>query len=207
MHTYVERAAHGPWWRRPFFRRRSLIVEGFQTRLIAMQALLLAVMLICLAAALFAPSIGALVAIGDRPRLADGSRFLVMRESVWPAVAVFFLGSTLLSMLMMHRVAGPIYRFRQVFADVSRGVLTMRVSTRTGDYLTEEAAELDEMVSTLRTRIEAAKVAVAKAEGQIADLMDRKGGESQELQDAAAMLATASRTLNEFHTERKPPAA
>ena len=89
-------------------------------------------------------------------------------EFRWETRLLAVVTATLVTVLLTHRVAGPLYRFRRVFADVGRGVLTMRVTLRHGDYLTAEAADLDRMVSALRERVAAAKTALTQAHDALA---------------------------------------
>ena len=61
----------------------------------------------------------------------------------------------LLGLMMSLKVAGPIYRFKKVMAEVAKGNINMRVSLRDGDQFTDMADTFNEMMDTLSARIKA----------------------------------------------------
>jgi methyl-accepting chemotaxis protein len=58
------------------------------------------------------------------------------------------------SLIVSHRLAGPIYRFEKSAQIVGSGNLTHRVSLRTGDELLELQEEFNSMVSSLQSLIQ-----------------------------------------------------
>lgn len=189
--------------RRPWFRRRSFLVDGFQARFIVTQLAWLAILLGLLAIATFAPSVRSLLG-SEHGDLAVATHFLTMHGTIWPLLAAFFVAAAAVSMFQTHRVAGPLYRFRRVFADVGRGVLTMRVTLREGDYLTQEAAELEQMIVQLRTRAAAAQAAVARARESLAAANADRHDDA--LAVALAATAEAVDSLDTFVTVLGEPA-
>lgn len=121
----------------------------------------LAVLTLVLFAPIVLPLLRHAGAQNEATETALADRMLMLHQIVWPLLGSFFLLSGLVSLLMTHRIAGPLYRFRRVFADIGRGTLSMHVTLRDGDYLTDEAAELDAMVAALRARVTRAKEAIA----------------------------------------------
>jgi general secretion pathway protein G len=128
-------------------------VDGFQARFIATHLVTLAGLMALLSAGIFAKPVWLLLEGNSPQRLRVADEFLALHRVIWPLLGLFFLGAGVVSVFMTHRVAGPLYRFRRVFRDVGRGVLSMRVRTRDGDYLAAEARDLDEMVGSLRSRL------------------------------------------------------
>jgi methyl-accepting chemotaxis protein len=86
-------------------------------------------------------------------RAAVAEQFLALHERVWPSLLVVLLLFGFHSLLVSHRFAGPLLRFRRTFEAVAAGDLTPRVQLRRHDYLKPEAEVLDRMVSDLRQRV------------------------------------------------------
>lgn len=200
--TAAEHIAGG---RPPFLKRRILIVEGFQIRFIVTQLLWLAALMAMGALVLFYRPVT--IMLGDRPeqRLDVATRFLALHGLVWPLLIAFFASATVVSIVMTHRVAGPLYRFRRVFDDVARGVLTMRVRTREGDYLKPEAEQLDRMIGSLRGHVSKLKADVAQAAGEVKVAASLTREMPAELASASAALDRADRVLSGFETELRTP--
>lgn len=139
---------------------------------------------------------------GPADALSLADRFLFLHHVAWPLLAGFFLVSSAILMLTTHRVAGPLYRFRQIFRDVSRGRLIVPVTTRAGDFLTEEAADLDSMLKATRDRINRAKrdaaVAADGAGRLVTGAAQPTPGELRALSDR---ITAIRRVLDEFQSE------
>jgi len=144
-------------------RRRRLVVEGFQLQYVAASLLGLLIHLTIVAAVLFGPLI---YIVRTSPRSSEAvtsaaTRLLALHGWVWPGLALLFVLEALRTLVMSHRIAGPLYRFRQVFARLGSGDLAQRVVIRRRDYLWAEARELDSAIAAVRARVEAAKVLAA----------------------------------------------
>lgn len=139
---------------KPLRRRRFILLE-FQNRMLLFTFLYFMSTVVILAAVLFIPLMRGLEAEGLSPeqRGIVAGEFLSLHYRFWPAIPVvlFLLGSH--SILVSHRVAGPLLRFRRVFRAVSKGNLTGRVQLRKNDYLKHDAEMLSEMLDSLRTRL------------------------------------------------------
>lgn len=61
-----------------------------------------------------------------------------------------------------NRIAGPVYRVRQVAQALAEGDLTSRARIREGDFFGEELATLDTAVTTLRERINGLRDAASR---------------------------------------------
>ena len=54
--------------------------------------------------------------------------------------------------LFLHRVAGPVYRFQSVLKRVTRGEIPSEFKLREGDFFSETATELNQVLTLLRER-------------------------------------------------------
>ncbi|MGH7404328.1 MAG: hypothetical protein ACREJA_00410 [Candidatus Methylomirabilales bacterium] len=138
------------------YKRRRILIESYQYRLLFINLLYFCIILLIFAAALFLPLILKLrsgsASVIEQGELAG--QFLALHARVWPAMLVVFVLLALHSTFVSHRIAGPLYRFRKVFGAVARGDLSVRATLRKGDYLGKESESLNEMIASLRAKIE-----------------------------------------------------
>lgn len=138
------------------YKRRRILIESYQYRLLFINLLYFCIILLIFAAALFLPLILKLRSGGasviEQGELAG--QFLALHARVWPAMLVVFVLLALHSTFVSHRIAGPLYRFRKVFGAVAGGDLSVRAQLRKGDYLGKESDSLNEMIASLRAKIE-----------------------------------------------------
>ena len=138
-----------------FFKRRRLIVDRFQYRLVAISAGHFGLVLLVFLAAMMLPLMLKLddpsATYIEKQRVAEV--LLFFHEQLWlPLVAVFLL-LTVHSLSVSHRIAGPLYRFRAVYKSLAGGDLAIRANIRKKDYLHTDAKALNEMIEALETRI------------------------------------------------------
>jgi len=138
------------------YKRRRILIESYQYRLLFINLLYFCIILLIFAAALFLPLILKLrsgsASVIEQGELAG--QFLALHARVWPAMFVIFVLLALHSVFVSHRIAGPLYRFRKVFGAVASGDLSVRAKLRKGDYLGKESDSLNEMIASLRAKIE-----------------------------------------------------
>ena len=138
------------------YKRRRILIESYQYRLLFINLLYFCIILLIFAAALFLPLILKLrsgsASVIEQGELAG--QFLALHARVWPAMLVVFVLLALHSTFVSHRIAGPLYRFRKVFGAVATGDLSVRANLRKGDYLGKESESLNEMIASLRAKIE-----------------------------------------------------
>ena len=137
------------------YKRRRILIESYQYRLLFINLLYFCIILLIFAAALFLPLILKLrsgsASVIEQGELAG--QFLALHARVWPAMLVVFVLLALHSTFVSHRIAGPLYRFRKVFGAVARGDLSVRANLRKDDYLGKESESLNEMIASLRAKI------------------------------------------------------
>lgn len=98
----------------------------------------------------------------DNPALSWQERAVVANDLLslhtrfWP----WALGASLVvlihcahTLLLMQRVAGPLYRLTRVFPQIGEGNLCIRATFREGDYLVPEADLVNRMTVQLQTKI------------------------------------------------------
>jgi methyl-accepting chemotaxis protein len=138
------------------YKRRRILIESYQYRLLFINLLYFCIILLIFAAALFLPLILKLnsgnASVVEQGELAG--QFLALHSRVWPAMLVVFVLLALHSVFVSHRIAGPLYRFRKVFGAVAGGDLSVRATLRKGDYLGKESESLNRMIVSLRAKVE-----------------------------------------------------
>jgi methyl-accepting chemotaxis protein len=78
---------------------------------------------------------------------------LYVHARFWPA---FIAVSAILvchSILISHKIAGPIYRFRLVFRQIAEGNFSDPVQIRKHDYLHEDKDLINEMISSISSKL------------------------------------------------------
>ena len=139
----------------PAPKRRRILIESLQYRLLFIHLIYFVTILLIFAGALFLPLILQLQS-GSLSVLEQGEvagQFLALHARVWPAMLVVLVLLALHSILVSHRIAGPLYRFRSIFKAIAEGDLSVRANLRKADYLGKESDSLNEMIMSLRTKL------------------------------------------------------
>ena len=80
-------------------------------------------------------------------------QLLYLHARILPAIALALCVFAVHGIFFSHRIAGPLYRFKQIFRSVRSGDVPSGVHLRQKDFLREEANELGQMLSSLRARL------------------------------------------------------
>jgi methyl-accepting chemotaxis protein len=93
----------------------------------------------------------------------DGSRLVIEKTSlaILPSVILTNIITTVvigiialvLTLVVSHRIAGPMYRFEKDLGEIARGNLNKQIHIRNGDQFASVAENLNEMVSSLNRRL------------------------------------------------------
>jgi methyl-accepting chemotaxis protein len=131
-------------------------------------------------------------------------QMLIMHERVWFALPILIALCVLHSALVSHRIAGPLFRFKQIFAKLASGDLSMDVKLRRHDYLHREAEIMAEMVRTTGERVRSIGDSYRTASSTLPQLMDAVGrGANEEAAVLAGKLGTQmdvlGRRIRQFH--------
>jgi methyl-accepting chemotaxis protein len=133
-----------------FGRRRHFLIDRLQYKLLAINIFYLTTIVFLFLVAIFVPVIIALYSDSSFERSAAAATdFLSLHKRVWPAVPVALLLISVHSILVSHRIAGPLYRFRRVFRSIEKGDLSVRSGVRKKDYLLRESNTINDMIEGL----------------------------------------------------------
>ena len=138
---------HTKWTKRQYF-----IDKRLQTKYALLTVLLLLIYSLLFALILFTPYIFELETGATLEEKAAAARMLLeLHERVWPALGlvVAILGSV--SILVTHKIAGPVYRFKKDLSEVCSGNLDISFRLRKRDDLKDLAGSLNMVIAELRT--------------------------------------------------------
>ena len=134
-----------------FKRRRYFIDKRLQTKYVVLTILLLVVYTFLFVVILTFPYIVPLASSAPIEEQAKAARtLLTLHKSIWPALGVVMLIMSSASIFITHKIAGPVYRFRKVLAEISDGNLDISVKLRDKDDLKDLAEDFNLVISDLR---------------------------------------------------------
>lgn len=178
-------------------RRRYFIDKQLQTKYLVMTLLLLVVYTLLFAAVLFVPHILSLSSGETLAEQTSAARtLLTLHTSVWPALGVVILVMSTLSIFITHKIAGPVYRFKKVLAEISGGNLDISVKLRAGDDLKDLAEEFNVVIGELRTFVNALRADDAAIAACIGDL-------EEQVREGRITVETAGELIDKLQTSRE----
>jgi methyl-accepting chemotaxis protein len=131
-------------------------------------------------------------------RAAAATQLLALHARFWPAFTVVAATFIAHQLIVSHRIAGPLYRIRQVLRSLARGELPPEVRLRKRDMLTEEADELNALISAWRVRAQRASESLARVRGAARQLELAQGeGASAATAELTAALERLSDDLQQ----------
>ncbi len=68
-------------------------------------------------------------------------------------IAIYVLLVVIISAILSHRMAGPVYRFEQTCKAIAKGDFSQRVHLRKGDHFTELQDEFNHMMDVIESRL------------------------------------------------------
>ena len=167
---------------RPFRRRRTrILISTLQYRLLLVNLAYFCVIVLALVGLLLLPPLLRLRTApldASAENLAAANEFLVLHARLWPALLIVLALLALHSVIVSHRIAGPLYRFRRVFEAVAAGDLSVRARLRKHDYLMPEADALNEMLEALAARVAGLEEEAQAVRAALADLERARNGGS-----------------------------
>ncbi len=142
------------------FKRRQLFVHPIQYWFVVTTLIYFVCILMVLYGIVVLPMVQTLddQSVPWQERAQAATQFLDFNERIWPWILVTFLGLLLHSIYFMHRIAGPLYRFKALFQSIGAGNLFQRAKLREHDYLQREAGEFNAMLDRLEQKIESLNV-------------------------------------------------
>ena len=137
------------------YRRRRILIDGLQYRFLGINLLYFLVVLLILAAFLFTPLVMQLrngtLSAAEQQEVAG--ECLTLHKRIWPALLITLGLLSVHSVLVSHRIAGPLCQFRRILEALRDGDLTVRATIRSNDYLGKEEAVINEMIDALWAKI------------------------------------------------------
>ncbi len=188
-------------------KRKRILIGDLQYRLLAVNLLYFAVILVLFAAILFGPLVWQLGSSNLSPAERDqaATQLLSLHARVWPPLLALLVFLAVHSVYVSHRIAGPLYQFRRLLHAVKDGNLTVRARIRDKDYLDSEAAVINELIEGLSTRIkgiEEQAVEVREGLDKLRRAADRGSREelSENIRSVRKQADQLQRSLSQFRT-------
>ena len=136
-------------------RRHKYLIDGkLQLRLTAVALAYVAFYIVMMIAAIFVPLIFELRAADPNSHQAYllAKNFIYLHGHIWPIVLLVMAIVCLHSLWFTHKVAGPLYRFRQIFLAIADGKVPGQQRLRKRDYLQPEMKLINKMLWGLREK-------------------------------------------------------
>jgi methyl-accepting chemotaxis protein len=136
-------------------RRRYFIDKPLQTKYLVLTLLLLVIYTLLFVLILIFPYVVPLSANAPIEEQVKAARMLLaLDQSIWPALVVVMLIMGITSIFITHKIAGPVYRFKQDLAEVFRGNLDISIRLRKKDDLKDLADSLNALIGELRVCVQ-----------------------------------------------------
>jgi len=181
-------------------RRRTFIVDKkLQYRLLGYNAIYFFITVAAVSLALFTPLIFELsdLSLSPRQQAEVAGKILYLHSYLWPALLLVLVILGFHSVLVSNKIAGPLRRFRATFQRIIEGDISESVRIRKGDLLINEQTKIEEMISTLQSKISQ----IQAEEAALGELLAQIRG--QELSAEAKAVLTQ---LEEHHKRLKEEA-
>jgi nitrogen fixation/metabolism regulation signal transduction histidine kinase len=91
----------------------------------------------------------------------------VLVQTVLVVMGFVSLASIAVTLIVSHKIAGPLFRFKQTLKELSDGNFSNQVRLRKGDQLLEVAGDFNQMITLVRARLVDAKKALALVQSDI----------------------------------------
>jgi len=122
--------------------------------------------------------------------LYDVSYSIIIRVTLVLILTLIIIGAY--GIVFLHRVAGPVYRFRQTLLKVNRGEMPQDIKLREGDFFHDMAHDINIILRRLRAEQEK----IAELKDKVVDLerhsssedTRRKAGEMKEVLDSFSKI-------------------
>ena len=158
-----------------FFRRRHFIInKDLQFSLLTISIFYLLLFLVVVGSILFIPVMIELdrVDYASEQAVQAASKILYLHSKFWPAVLLVLVLICLHSIRTSHKIAGPLYRFDRLYESMKEGNLPKKVTLRKGDYLINEMENINEMLESLKIRVQEIKDAQSGLNEAISECKD-----------------------------------
>lgn len=179
-------------------RQRFIVNPGFQLKTALTLTLYILAYSLVLGAVIFYPlyrELNSASSLADQANVA--SMILYLHKRIWPGLFAVALLAGIQSIFASHRIAGPMYRFEKMAADLIRGNYAARIRTRKGDEFKEMTGLLNDLASDLelsRSRQTEFSADIRTRLETVSAMLEAEGAEYPEdvkriIQDLVAELA------------------
>jgi methyl-accepting chemotaxis protein len=136
-------------------RRHRIWVDPIQHRLMITYLAHFLAIVLAFVSVLFVPLIVELYTETQHfaMRQETANDFLALHKRLWPAVAVLMAFLAVHSVVVLHRIGGPLYRIKKAMRTIAIGDLSQILRLRRNDYLHNEAHAFNEMQAGLANKI------------------------------------------------------
>src|SRR2546428_3485716 len=145
--------APSPNKRQPQWRRRFYVHKIQRTYAIWLGLFMFFSALLVFGLVFFIPFILPAIKLASPLPLAEraiaANQFLILAQTVWPALALMIPAAAVFSVYLTHRLAGAVFSLGQTRREVIRGDLGLRIRLRKKDGLHETARLLNEVFDML----------------------------------------------------------
>jgi methyl-accepting chemotaxis protein len=141
----------------------------------------------------------AITLVSDAPltdRQVAASQLLLLSDTVWVAIPVFFLGATLFSMLVTRRVVDALERLGQSARAWASGMLSHRLQFREADRLTDLAQLLNQGWSQVGQGVETMQQESSRARAAVDGAMKIISAQGVGGSEAMRQLQTTTEALD-----------
>lgn len=91
-------------------------------------------------------------------------------QTVFIVTIAVGITTAVFTLIVSHKIAGPLYRFKQSFKELARGNFSNQVRLRKDDQLHEVATEFNQMINAVRTQVQAASVSAQAIKNGFEDI-------------------------------------
>lgn len=189
-------------------RKRYIVDRKLQFRLLIYNGIYFLIITMVIWAGLFLPLVLDLsnpnLIISEQGEVA--AKILYLHTRLGPVLLIVFLILGPHSVLVSHKIAGPLYRFKATFNRVAQGDLSRVVGIRKGDLLGDEQTKIEEMIAALSSRLKNIKKEHAAMEQALQKLIESQGNVSENiLKETIAQLEGCNRRVKkELDCIRRP---
>ncbi len=135
-------------------------------------------------------------------RAEAASAFVLLNDYIWPGIGFVIILFGAISILVTHKIAGPIYVLTRTIREITSGDLKARITLRRGDDL----VELENVVNQMAEKIESAFIALDKRIGALSLLAREaaQGHASASMSQMAAGIEDMKKILEGYKFGVKP---
>jgi len=168
-------------------RRRKYLISGLQVRLLLLLGIYGLVFVLLVGGVVFLPVI---LDMADSELSASqhakaGEIFLALDLRLWPAVLLTLLAIGWHSVLVTHRIVGPLYRLRQVMGAAAGGDHAIVARIRKKDLLHDETASLNELLRSVESRWDAVREDALRLSVALKNAAPDGGPSTSDVQDSS----------------------